>query len=114
MTDGSQHNVCNITYVDDNAVMLVARSPSILFRLAPLFAEAMVQAAEAFGFLLNWEENKTECFISLRGKMGCIVVTEARRHGLQVRNQDGRGHEAAPRSHLLQAPWVDAGGYGFA
>eukprot|EP00973_Karenia_brevis_P042286 5852134-Karenia_brevis.AAC.1 len=66
--DDSATTVVEVTYVDDEAIMLAATSPKALNRAIATLLEVLVDVFRKFGFRINWKEGKTECFVTFRGR----------------------------------------------
>ena len=62
------HELFEVTYVDDEAIKIVASSPRVLCELVPVFMQAPASIFSYFGFKVNWSPGKTECFLTLRGR----------------------------------------------
>ena len=63
-----QHEVCDTTYVDDEAVMLAAATPAELdLRIASALV-SLCRIFEIYGLNINWAKGKTEAILLYRGK----------------------------------------------
>jgi hypothetical protein len=57
-----------ITYVDDEAMMLAARSPAMLVVAYNMLLRTLCDTFAEFGFVINWSEGKTEAIVRYRGR----------------------------------------------
>ena len=64
----SDHACVEVTYVDDEAIMLAATSPSTLLKAIDVLMKVLLDTFTAFGFHINWSAGKTEGFVVFRGK----------------------------------------------
>ena len=62
------HAVSEITYVDDEAVLIASKSATSLVRLIPIIAEGLYDSLAPLGHSINWGKGKTEVQLFLRGK----------------------------------------------
>lgn len=65
-----------VTYVDDEALLITSTSPSTLVRGAPRIAETICDIFCSLGMVVNWDPGKTEAFLSLRGKRSAVLISE--------------------------------------
>ena len=96
---GSDHGVpfVEITYVDDEAIMIASRSPAALKAAYRLLLDILCRTFAEFGFVINWGEGKTECFVRFRGKRAAehsrtLAVQPARIHRPTMGFQPARIH----------------------
>ena len=57
-----------LTYVDDEALLLSSTSPAALLRAHMLSMQILTDTFHEFGFRINWKAGKTECMFVWRGK----------------------------------------------
>ena len=57
-----------ITYVDDEALLLAAPSPRLLNRAIALLLECLCQTFREFGLIINFAPGKTEIMVQFRGR----------------------------------------------
>ena len=60
--------VVELTYVDDEALMLAAKSPAALMLAQELLLRHLCAVFRMMGFVINWKAGKSECFLIFRGK----------------------------------------------
>ena len=75
-------HVVDATFVDDEAIILVTRSPRILMRSLMRVLDVLVQTFKKFQMEINCSPGNTEAFLALRGK-------NATRTREQLRCSDG-------------------------
>ena len=68
--------VLDCTFVDDEAIALIASVPDTLCRHLATVLRLLKDAFETFGFEINWTPGKTEALLELRGK--CARAVKAR------------------------------------
>ena len=68
LADNNFDQTLEITYVDDEAMHIAASSPKALMASIPIVMRHLCQVFAYFGFKINWNPGKTECFLTLRGK----------------------------------------------
>ena len=57
-----------LTYVDDEALLLSSTSPAALLKAHMLMMQILTDTFREFGFRINWKAGKTECMFVWRGK----------------------------------------------
>ena len=57
-----------LTYVDDEALLLSARSPAALLSAQASLLSHVCTVFRSMGFVINWKAGKSECFLIFRGK----------------------------------------------
>ena len=76
--DASDDNVVDAAFVDDEAIVLMAKSPALLDRAIDITLKAVFRIFSLLHLQINLAEGKTECFLSYRGKHA-VAKREARR-----------------------------------
>ena len=59
--------VIDVTFVDDGAFFIVARSPRVLMMHIEKTVDVVATVLSVFGFVVNFSKGKTELIVSLRG-----------------------------------------------
>ena len=65
-----------VTYVDDEAMLLTSTSPSSLVKAAPQVVQLICEIFGSLGMVVNWGTGKTDAFLSLRGKKSTELKSE--------------------------------------
>ena len=65
---GGTKSVIDVTFVDDEALAVIAKSASALMKAVPLILSAVVKTMYNFGFKLNFSKGKSEAILKLTGK----------------------------------------------
>ena len=63
----AEHTV-DATFVDDEAIILIAKSPKLILSVLSRVLEVLVTTSAKLRMLINWSPGKTEAFLALRGK----------------------------------------------
>jgi hypothetical protein len=74
--DDNEVAASEVTYVDDEALLITSTSPSTLVQDAPRIAETICEIFSSLGMVVNWDPGKTEAFLSLRGKRSVVLKSE--------------------------------------
>ena len=69
------------TYVDDEALVLVARSPILLDKAIDKLLEVLVDVFSKYGLNINWAPGKTEAMLKYRGKNATKCMENRRVNG---------------------------------
>ena len=70
-----------IAFVDDIAAYLSAPSVKSLLIAVPILVRQLSSVLHGLGFKINWDKNKTECFINLRGAGAATAAREIHKQG---------------------------------
>ena len=73
-----------VTYVDDEAAYIAATSVRTLMQAIPLLMKHLCAIFAYFGFKINWNPGKTECFLVLRGKGSAAKYREIAANNSQI------------------------------
>ncbi|CAK0870212.1 unnamed protein product, partial [Prorocentrum cordatum] len=74
-----------VTYVDDEAVVIVARSSTQLRRAIGAVITLCANVFAEFGLRINWKKGKSETIVRCRGPGAAKVIEELRsEHGLRI------------------------------
>ena len=76
--DDDVHECVEATFVDDEALVLMATSPARLDECIHFVLSELVIIFQQFGLIINWAPGKTECMLAYRGKHASRAL-EARR-----------------------------------
>ena len=64
----SNHTLCDAIFVDDEAIVVMHRSPSTLLEHLRTVVETVHRTFDKFALTLNFSAGKTEAILALRGK----------------------------------------------
>ena len=70
-------SVVDVTFVDDEAAMIMAESPRALDVAIDSVLEAFVEVFHAFGLIINWSKGKSEALFNIGANMLVIAWTNA-------------------------------------
>eukprot|EP00973_Karenia_brevis_P014950 2039661-Karenia_brevis.AAC.1 len=59
--------VVEVTFVDDECIMLCASTPRLLQKAAAMLLEAVVETFTLFALEINWSKGKSEAMVKFRG-----------------------------------------------
>ena len=74
--------VCDATYVDDEALVLLAKSPKLLDEGIDIMLEILVSTFSSFGLDINWAPGKTEIMLKYRGVGATKALNNRRLNGI--------------------------------
>jgi hypothetical protein len=77
-------NVIDATYVDDECIVLLARSCALLDTAIDICLNSLVRIFECLSLSINWKPGKTECLLKYRGQHAAKHL-EARRFDSKLR-----------------------------
>ena len=60
--------VVDVTFVDDEAIVIMASVPATLNKYVDLALKMLIQTFEKYNILINWKRGKTEAMFAYRGK----------------------------------------------
>ena len=66
--EGIETIVFDVTFVDDEAIVITAAVPRTLVSKFDRAVELLVEAFDHYGMSINWKPGKTEAIVVLRGK----------------------------------------------
>ena len=67
-SDTDSHDIVDATFVDDEAIVLMANSPRALRVAIDVLLHVISITFQLFHLGINWNPGKTECLLHLRGK----------------------------------------------
>ena len=74
-------SVVDVTFVDDECVVVTSPQPTALGRMVDTFLKLLVEIVSCFNLHINWVAGKTECFVSLRGQSAHAAERDKVRDG---------------------------------
>ena len=94
--EDSEEVVFDVTFVDDEAIVLTAAVPKTLKRKFERVVNLLVKTFAFFGFTINWKPGKTEASIKFRGKgakalQEQLAIDEEKCGGWERGRRRGRG-----------------------
>ena len=72
-------HTCDATYVDDEALVLLAKSPDLLDSAINVLLGSLVSVFSSFSLAINWDPGKTEMMLKYRGKGAARALEKRRR-----------------------------------
>ena len=78
--DDTSECVVDVTFVDDECIMIAAKSPALLDKAIDATVKALTKVYSLLRLDINWAPGKTECFLVYRGKRQ-VKRLDARRVG---------------------------------
>ena len=98
--DTSDAPVVEVTYVDDEAAVVVSRSPAALDTAIEILLQSYVDVFSDYGLVINWQKGKSEALLVYRGKRA-VQHLDARRDAsggisILVPGGDGRRLHVVP------------------
>ena len=88
---GNEHDVCEVTYMDDEAIHVACGTPFKLWQAIPRIIRSLVEAFRLVGMVVNFKPGKTEGMVHLCGKDAASFKRKVSRCGGAIEVDVGMG-----------------------